>query len=336
MKTLQIATLLLLLACGKDKIETENAFYYWQTNLELNDLEQQYLDSLKIKKLYVKFFDVDWDNSSKEAVPNAEFIWKSDQWQSFEIIPTVFITNHTLLQISEDKINQLASRIVLKINQLSNGFTFQEVQIDCDWTQSTKEKYFQLLNRIESLLPNRTLSATIRLHQIKYAHQTGIPSVDRGMLMYYNIGEITKWESENSIFQADIAASYLENSKQYQLPLDVVLPIFHWGLVFRDEQLFKIVNNLEAGDLVLEKYQKIAPNRYEVIQDTYLKGHYLYKGDKIRLEDISKSQLTIATKQLTDYLTNQSRTIAFYHLDEAVIKNWEIEVLEDILSSFSD
>ena len=31
------------------------------------------------------------------------------------------------------------------------------------------------------------MSATIRLHQVKYRADTGVPPVDRGMLMAYNL-----------------------------------------------------------------------------------------------------------------------------------------------------
>jgi len=323
---------LLLQTCKPDNTTSTLAFYHWKTNFSLSTLENIYLDSLNIQKLYVKFFDVDWDANRQQAVPSAELIWQVEEWEILAIVPTVFITNRTLINTGEEKIPDLANKISRKIKELAAAKNFEELQIDCDWTKSTRGKYFQLLEELKKIYPNRQLSATIRLHQVKFQEETGIPPVDRGMLMYYNIGSISDWESENSIYEAELAAEYLSRLKKYPLQLDIVLPIFHWGLIFRDSELFKIVNKLAEEDLTEEiRFKKIVDNRYEVIKSTYLEGHYLYEGDQIRLEKINKEQLYTANQQLIKSLSAHNRTIAFYHLDEEILKNWNINILQSVL-----
>lgn len=308
------------------------AFYHWQTNFSLSKTEMTYLDSLSIQKLYVKFFDVDLDASRQQAVPSAELIWQAKEWETKVIVPTVFITNRTLINTTKENILDLTNKISQKIIELAAGKEMEELQIDCDWTKSTKEKYFLLLRELKKLHPNQLLSATIRLHQVKFQEETGIPPVDRGMLMYYNIGNINDWENENSIYEAELAAQYLGRLKKYPLALDFVLPLFHWGLIYRDGKLFKIVNNLAVIDLENEeRFQPIADNRYEVIQSTYLEGHYLYGGDQIRLEQIREEQLKIASQQLLKSLAKEDRTLAFYHLDEEILGNWNTNFLREIL-----
>ena len=76
---------------------------------------------------------------------------------------------------------------ILDVNQLNIP---KEIQLDCDWNSSTQKKYFNLIEEMK-LYPtweNIVWSATIRLHQLKYPKQTGVPPVNKGVLMFYNMG----------------------------------------------------------------------------------------------------------------------------------------------------
>ncbi|MEM0991575.1 MAG: hypothetical protein AAGI49_01000 [Bacteroidota bacterium] len=328
---------LLLYACQTEKAEQQVAFYHWKTKFQVDSLEQSFLDSLAVQKLYLKFFDVDWNTTYQQTTPSASIVWDAAAWNAMEIVPTVFITNQTFKNITAEQIPQFAEQVQQKLKKLADSHTFQEIQIDCDWTQSTREQYFQFLSQLKAYFPRQTLSATIRLHQIKYPEQTGIPPVDRGMLMYYNTGEIGVWESENSIYEAATAVLYIDALEDYSLDLDVVLALFHWGLVFRDDDLFKIVNNLSEDQLTNTiRFRKIADNRYKVVSNTFLKGHYLYAGDLIRLERIQPKDVQDMAAQLSNRLSKTSRTLAFYHLDATVLKNWAVADLKTALRQFDD
>ncbi|MEM9887593.1 MAG: hypothetical protein AAF849_16985 [Bacteroidota bacterium] len=317
-----------LTSCEEQYIQ-QTAFYHWKTNLAPSPVDQLYLDSLAVRKLYLKFFDVDWSPSHRQTVPSAEIVWQATDWQDFEIVPTVFITNETFKQLEEESLALFAEQVQKKIKTLSKNHPFQEIQIDCDWTQSTRDKYFQFLRLLKALFPKQSIFVTIRLHQIKYPKQAGVPPVSRGMLMYYNVGEIGQWESKNSIYEADIAADYIERLADYPLELDVALALFHWGLVFRDDALFKIVNHLSERDLKdATRFKHMADQRYKVVQNTYLNGHYLYIDDLIRLETINAQQLQAMVQQLSTKLAKNNRTVAFYHLDERVLSDWEWTALK--------
>ena len=71
-----------------------------------------------MKKLYVKFFDVDWDFNQKEPIAKASLIKKDHFPKDFIITPTVFITNRTLIHLPKDKIADLADKIIQKVNEL--------------------------------------------------------------------------------------------------------------------------------------------------------------------------------------------------------------------------
>ena len=331
------------------------------------------MDSLGAKKLYVKFFDVDWDAARNRPVPLAEVQVDTTNIYGLEIVPTVFITNRTFLNLNESP-RLLSEKIINKINKIGQnkfGSIFREIQMDCDWTESTREKYFHFLKLIQvenSPFAIRhspfQLSATIRLHQYKYPEKTGIPPVDRGMLMAYNIGEVDKWETDNSILDLDILDQYVGSrqlavgSRQLavpssqsavpssQLPLDLALPIFRWGVVFRENvsdenkwEMAYLINGLGAEGLAdTARFAKLETARYEVRKNTYLEGYYLYAGDRVRLESVSPELLEKAAGRIDNFSkvvnSNDPMTISFYHLDTSTLKFFDHEKLERILEKF--
>lgn len=331
-------------SCQKERT-VQPAFYHWQTNLELSQTEQAYLDSLNVKKIYAKFFDIEWDAAREMPVPLAEI--KIGEKESFEIVPCVFITNRTFQNLSDDKIDWLAERVDEKLRELWQqlpGQTLREVQFDCDWTASTRDRFFQFLKNFKAKNTDNQLSATIRLHQLRDHEQTGIPPVDKGMLMFYNTGDLESWQEENSILNLQIAQQYLApvtrprtSVADYKLPLDVALPIFAWGVLFRDGRMIRLINNLRPEQLTdTTRFQKLSDNRFEVTKSTYLDGYYLYKDDHIRTEAIDTALLLQATDILKNKLKNDNLTVAFYHLDATTIKYFPYEVLESVCEKISE
>lgn len=320
------------------------AFYHWKTQLQLTQAERTYLDSIGANKLYVKFFDVDWDASTSQPVPLATIEMDTSRLSGITIVPAVFITNRTLLNLPMPQVDTLAELIFKKILSLEYRLP-QEVQFDCDWTPQTQVKYFALLASFRlhcSRHPSTatrppSLSATIRLHQLKYFEKTGVPPVDRGMLMCYNMGDLEDWETENSILDLAATKTYLpENaSVKYPIPLDFALPLFRWGVLFRDGRLIKLLNDLGAADLQdTSRFTKIATNRYVATKSTYLRAHYLYEGDQLRLEGVSSEALQELAKLLGGSSSDNPITVSFYHLDTSVMHLFPKEKIREALRQF--
>ncbi len=328
------------------------AFYHWKTQLNPTQAERSYLDSIGVKKIYVKFFDVDWDEGAAQPVPLATVEMDTAHLSGLEIVPTIFITNRSLLNLPMEQVDTLASLIFQKIKSLETKPS-QEIQLDCDWTIQTQAKYFALLESLRRIAAANSpftihhspfiISATIRLHQLKYPEKTGVPPVDRGMLMCYNMGDLDNWATENSILDLNIAKKYLPpivNRKSkivnpYPLPLDFALPLFRWGVLFRDSRLVKLLNNLSAQDLQdTSRFRKTAENRYEVLKSTYLNAHYLYAGDELRLEDVSQAALLGMASLLREQENDTSFTVAFYHLDSTATTLFPKEKIREALERF--
>lgn len=331
-----------LLGCQKEQPgKVTPAFYHWKTNLQLSENERLYLDSLGVKKLYVKFFDVDWDEATGQPLPHALVQMDTARLAGLEIVPTVFITNRTWLRLRWEDVDSLAWKTILKINDLDNDakLFLREIQFDSDWTDQTKEKYFHFLKTIgfiarEKMMPLEApvISVTVRLHQLKFFEKTGVPPVERGMLMFYNMGDLEAWETENSILDSAVGKKYLSSDSQYPLPLDFALPLFRWGVIFRDGQLFKLINNLGEKDLQdTLRFTPIAPGRFLVKKSTYLQGYYLYGDDLIRLESVNAGQLEEAAALLGKIFPPAERTVGFYHLDSGLVRGFPAKTLEEVL-----
>lgn len=337
-----IISIFLLTACTK-KRHVVPAFYYWQREFELSNPEKNYIDTLKVKKLYVKFFDIDWDATREMAVPLAEVEMKELKikelkMKELNIVPCVFITNRTFQYLADDKIEELAAHVKEKLFTLKpENITFQEIQFDCDWTASTRDRFFKFLEFFKKTIDNQQIkiSATIRLHQFRDFQETGVPPVDRGMLMFYNTGDVESWQEANSILNIEAAQYYLNQNIKYPINLDIALPIFSWGVLFRNGRMIRLINNLQATDLKdTSRFLKIAENRFEVQKSTYLNGYYLYQEDQIRTESTDFQLLLQAADVVKERLKNRDLTVAFFHLDRTTIKRFPHESLEKIMHSF--
>lgn len=302
----------------------EIAFYHWQTSLQISSHEAAFLKQTNTKSLYIKFFDV--DKVGDKLVPKASLQVK-DSMPNYSVIPTVFITNRTFKRITEAKNEELVDKILAKIFRLFEEFPkqeLQEIQVDCDWTESTQVAYFYFLNKMQSRLVSKgiRLSVTIRLHQIKYAKRTGVPPADRGMLMYYNTGEIKNQDTQNSILDNDTAIQYIAELSDYPLELDLALPLFRWGILYREGKLVRLLNNLDRTDLSDSDVYEGAGNTFSVRKNTYLAGHYIYKGDKIRLEKVELLDLQTAVDDLMPIWTTDDFRLTFYHIDSLTIEHF--------------
>ena len=300
------------------------SFYHWQTQFSLTETDQYWLDTLHVDRVYTKFFDVDWDVGRKEAVALATVQFEDESPPPVEIVPVVFLTNRTFQHLPAADVPQLAQRVFEKIESIltAGPYTVSEVQMDCDWTKSTRVSYFSFLERLRSKLVERkiNLSTTIRLHQIKYPEQTGVPPVDRGVLMYYNMGTVQERTATNSILDNQIGERYLNRLSAYPLPLDVALPLFRWGVLFRRGEMIKLINQLHLTELTdNQQFAKQTDDYWRVVKSGYFGGVYLYEGDELRLEAAEPAALSEAVFLLKKRLKNEDRQLIFYHLDEAVL-----------------
>lgn len=324
-------------ACSDSNSRTITpAFYHWKTNLSIDSTAILSLDALKVEKLYVKFFDIDWNSSAGEAIPKAILI-ANDFDLKKEIIPTIYITNRTFLKSDENAQKVLAQRTAQKIKSISKKYGIsspKEIQFDCDWSGKTREAFFDFIKifRKEIEVPIQ-ISSTIRLHQVKYFEKAGVPPVDRGMLMFYNMSDLDDWETENSILDLAEAEKYFQNFDRYPLTLDVALPAYSWAVLFRNGKLIKLIPEVKKTEL--SQFELLEKNRYKVKESTYFQGHYLYENDWIRYENIEPETLLKAANRLAGIIENPNLTVSFYHLGNHSFEDFSIKMYDDVLEAFA-
>ncbi len=315
-----ILLLIFLFGCSQKKIKNIQltpSFYFWKTTFNLSGAEVDLLKKTGASPMYIRFFDIDWQ-PGQGAVPVAQLEIGSLGFIPKNIVPVIFITNRTMKKTAGKDIALLADRILKKIAYIADKFSISvhEVQFDCDWTESSKQHFFDLIKAIKQENQGIIISSTLRLHQYRYPQKTGIPPVDKVMLMFYNMGEVSNINEPNSILNLAKARPYIEGAKPYPIPLDIAVPIFGWGALFREGKLINLLKGIKGKDLKDPlRFTKTDETHFDVIKDTYLEGNYLYKNDQIRLEEVSET-LLLKTVPLLRQVINQPKTcIAFYHLD---------------------
>jgi len=315
-----VAVLLVLLfaSCEGKKEKMEISFYYWRTVFELTPLEKLYIDELEVQRLYVRYFDVGL--YEQQPVPVAPVVF--NERPKLKIIPVVYIKNEVFLRnINTDSLAGKISAYIKQINDKA-GIVTDEIQFDCDWSLESKNNYFQFIRDFKKRHPR--LSATIRLHQVKYPKKTGIPDVEEGVLMYYNMGVIGA-SGENSIYDEKIAHRYIASLRNYSLPLSIALPVFSWGVHIRNHQVTNLIGGLRHKDLSGDGFERTGKNRYRVKEDQLFKGRYLAKNDEIKIEEASADQLKKMVRDIEKNSKERPKTLIFYDLNESNLTSYEKE-----------
>lgn len=333
-RLLILGALLCCISCSQDK--TEHSFYYWKTSFENGESKTAGLiRQMGINHFYIRIMDVDWSERLHMPVPVSPLDNSNipPVMTGMHYTPVVFITNRTFEKISESWCDSLAGKLAAYLDGVmvqpdrkqadttaGRHFIVDEIQIDCDWTPSTKARYFHFLTLFKARFPDKKLSATIRLYPYKYPQKMGVPPVDKGLLMCYNLGRIDKADTRNSILDPEELKLYLGN-KKYELPLDIALPVFGWYAWFRGSSFKGIIyeNELNLADTFFDK-SKLPVLRAR--QDIELAGKYLREGDVLRSEFPDEAGLVRAAKMIKAKVPGIKR-VAFYHWDEPVIHHYE-------------
>lgn len=329
----------LSLSCSKNNNSVTRGFYFWQSSLNSKTLNYNRLDSLNISSLYVKFFDVTWDETSQQPIPVADISFEQPIPANFSVIPVVFITNKTLEHLDTIQTKYLAQKIAKRIQYIidtNNLAQPTEIQIDCDWTATTRQNYFSLLQTIKQYpaFNKIQISATIRLHQIKYYKTTGVPPVDKGLLMFYNMGNIEDDKSVNSIYDENIATQYVDYIKAYPLALDAAIACYSWGLLYDNHKLLRIFYPLYQDKISDSLFLKVGDNTYKANGNFYFEGQFFVSGNILKLETMTPELSKLAAEQLAENLHNEKINVILFHLDEIILKKYSNEDLEAIYNSF--
>jgi hypothetical protein len=325
-----------LFACNNRDNRAATAFYYWKTDFRLNAGQSNILNRAAANRLYIRLFDITWDNNRHHPHPEAIIRFRQPV-ASFHVTPVVYITNNTFENINAEATDSLAANCLKLVKEIAsyNKMDLKVMQFDCDWTIHTREKYFRFLT-IFKKLSGLGLQATIRLHQVKYHGITGVPPVDKGVLMFYNMGTLNaqNWQA-SSIYNAGDAAKYVAYISSYPLKLDIALPLFSWSLQIRNRRVVHVYQEIKRAQLDDTAMLSRDGQRYRAKKSFFLAGIYVKKEDIFKCEATSLKTLEEAGRQVAENLPRRDNlTIIYYELANLDFSEFNAENILKVSADF--
>ena len=200
---------------------------------------------------------------------------------------------------------QYANLIVERVKAMcsyNNCGKIKELQLDCDWTQTTKVNYTKLCGIVKDSLSkeNIALSITVRLHQL----QEDPPPANRAVLMLYNAGALKEFETHNSILDIKDVKPYVK-PMTYPIPLSYAYPVFGWGVKFKDDEFVAIVSAQDSTET---------------------------DDEHIRIERASYNEIVAVKELVESNLGKPQGGNILYHLDNTQLQNYTINEIDQILA----
>ena len=305
----------------KDPVVIPSAFR-WKNSYWLDGTEEQAITRNGIQRVYHKLLDIDW-NPANGAHP-VSFVRVPHQWRTYgggdgywthkvELVPCIYITNTTFLKVSDAEVDELAHNVLRKL-RMECPPTIRGVMLDCDWSAKTRERFFRLTRIMNDSL-EVPLTATIRLHQYAQPTKTGVPPADRGMLMPYNVGQITAPGDGNSIFDLSVAEPYFTSTKPYPLPLDIGLPAFAWGVQFRNGKFIGILQDEQVR--TARNFSMLSgetDGTMQVTQENNTAMPELHLGDLVRMERMTPEVIAQVAQLARKAVNSDTMAVAYFEV----------------------
>ncbi|MFN6114855.1 MAG: hypothetical protein ACK46C_03145, partial [Flavobacteriales bacterium] len=305
----------------KDPVVIPSAFR-WKNNHWLDGSEEQAITRNGIQRVYHKLLDIDWNpahGAHPVSVVRIPYQWRTyggndGYWtHKVELVPCIYITNTTFLNVSDAEVEELAHNLLRKL-RMECPPTIHGVMLDCDWTEKTKARFFRLTRIMNDSL-DVPLIATIRLHQYAQPFQTGVPPADRGMLMPYNVGQITAPGDGNSIFDIAVAEPYFTGTKPYPLPLDIGLPAFSWGVQFRNGKFMGILQDDQVRTAMnFSMLSGETDGTMQVTQENNTVLPELHLGDVVRMERMTPEVIAQVAQLARKAVNSDTMAVASFEV----------------------
>ena len=325
-----LLVLITLLACNAPR-HKQLSFYYWRTSFKLDAIEKEAISHNRVRQLYTRYFDVDFPPGADAPLPVAPIVFDSSHIP-VALVPVIYIKNRVFERLQKDSVAALARQVFILVGAINQ--TIQQaprsIQFDCDWTETTRVKYFLFLQKYKQIA-GVELTATVRLHQVKYPLRTGIPPVDNAVLMYYNMGSIDTGRN-SSIYEPGIAEKYTAFIRTYPLTLDIALPMFAWGILIRDGKVNRLLNKMSFLYFQSDSnFAIIGNNRFRSLHAGFSHGFYFKEGDIIKAEHVPQEDLLQITETVNKYSNDHIRNIIFFDLDKENIVLYDKNIYAEVL-----
>jgi hypothetical protein len=321
--------------------------YYWKTTMDFSANDILLLQKMNVKKIYFRIFDIVYDDIKKTPAPQQPVnVVNTASWvgklPGVSLIPVIFITQDLMQKTQSHDLPVLASNMAKLSKEIIErgklGYS-GEFQLDCDWTPTTRDKYFRLIelfrsafNKKSNAHPEWKISTTIRLHQVKYSKNTGVPPADEFSLMAYNIKDVLEFTKEPTMFNLNELKKYLSSAQDYPQALNIILPVFREVYVYRAGRLKTVLTDVDDNELDNKKvFEKKSPGIYLCVKYTDYNGQHFDAGDVVKIETETPGELFRAM-DIIEKSVRTGDTLSFYYFDGKMIGRF----LNEKNSGFSD
>jgi hypothetical protein len=299
-----------------------------------------------IQRMYHKLLDIGWNPAngahpiSFVPVPSA---WRTPRETGYlhprslamtvEFVPCIYITNETFLKLDDAGTDELAFNLLRKLRK-ECPVIIHGVMLDCDWTEKTRARFFRLAQHLNDSL-DVPLTSTIRLHQYANPKGTGVPPVDRGMLMPYNVGQVSRPGPENSIFDRATAEPYFRKTGAYPLPLDIALPAFTWGALFRKDVFQGILHESQLNEAIALGLLKGHPlGTMQVVKEDNRRMPELHLGDVVRVERMTPDLIDEVVQLATKAVNSDTLSVAFFEIGSNTFRQLDTAFVRGTFARF--
>ena len=136
-------------------------------------------------------------------------------------------------------------------------------------------------------------------------------------------------KEKNSIINLDILKQYLKSEVKYPGQINIALPIYKWGLIYRLNELAFIINNIDEEKILNYSWNKKNIDIYESNDNFYYENHYIYKDDILKIERSNIEEINNCLLYINEEGIDFSELI-FYHLSHNQIEEYTNEFFENI------
>ena len=151
--------------------------------------------------------------------------------------------------------------------------------------------------------------------------------------MCYNMGKIEDINSKNSIISPEVLKSYLTGKTPDPIKLDLALPIYKWGLIFRFGKLNHIINDVKDPSYN-KNFKSLGGGKFKANTSFYFQETYINKGEVLKVEESTPENISVCSKILAKS-KHKFGNLVFYHLSHESIKNYNAKFFTKILSIFN-
>lgn len=321
-----------------DKMHPKPEMAFWVTsdNLKLRTAEENALAANGGRALHLHLMDIVWDDDKQFAFPALQLTIEKPLPEDLSVVPVIGIDNEVFEQLDAEKAGVLADMIA---DRIIDRFTensglrnpLKSILLDCDWTTSSKGSYFAFVDALTGSF-QCPVEVTLRLHQMKYSEQMGVPPVKRVMLLFDKLCGKDGNSCVDPLGEADSAADYLSSSADYPLPTDIGISIGTNAMLkgpSGSSTFIPEVDRERLSDTLL--YEKLSPSEYRVLEDGFLNNVPIAKGDLLVIQKIQMPELKNALKVLGKKLRKEKRTVCFLPFNLAMSTAWSAGQLTELM-----